>query len=560
MLLLFARKTEAQQPPFIYYPLDSISGISGNFADIRSHHFHSGIDFRTCSREGLPVYAVDSGYIVRIFISPYGFGKALYIKHHNGYTSVYAHLRSFNDSIESYVRREQYKKESFSMDLLLKKGEIKVRTCELIGYSGNSGSSEGPHLHFETRNSKTEKTIHPALLGYQMPDTIPPVIEYIKLYPAGQKSCINKSNKATRLRVETKRNSVSLAKNEPLYISGNFSIGISAYDKINNSGIKYDIHGIKISIDTTVVFSCSADSFSFNDTRYVDTYIDYPEHEENKRDFIRTYISPNNGLEFYGVRKNNGIFSLTLGGPHHVKVSVSDTRGNETVLAFNVIKDNNPCVSGSEKKMQGKMCLPGKVNVLSSATMNLTIPKNALFDTTYITAKEILQEKNDYSSLYRIQDPGTTLFRKASLSVKPTNLPEKFRNKALVVRLGNKGEPIAIGGEWSNGFVKTSIISFGTYKIMIDTIAPDISLKTDIGQIMHDRDTLKIVIKDNLSGIDSYKPYLNGNWVAMDYDAKNSLLIYPVESGAFLNENSFKIIISDKKGNTSCLEFEFIKD
>lgn len=561
VLLLFNLKAEAQSPPFIYYPLDSISGISGNFADIRSHHFHSGIDFRTCSREGLPVYAVDSGYIARIFISPYGFGKALYIKHNSGYTSVYAHLCSFNDSINSFIKKEQYKRQSFSMDLILKKGEIRVKTCELIGYSGNSGSSEGPHLHFETRNSKSEKTINPAMLGYQFPDTIPPIIEYIKLYPAGQKSCINRSNKAVVLKVETKKKSVTLAKHEPLYINGGFSIGINAYDKINNSKIKYDLHGISISIDTILIFSCSADSFSFNDTRFVDTYIDYHEHEENKRDFVRTYVSPNNGLEFYRTMTNHGIFNLTSEGTHLIKIVVTDNHRNETVLSFHIIKDNIPCNPGSaEGKMPGKLCLPEKINVFFTATGKLEIPKNALFDTTIVGFKEISQANNNISSLYCIYDSDIPLFKKAGLSIKATNIPEKLKNKALIVRVGNKGEIFPLGGEWNNGFLKASILSFGTFKIMLDTVAPVILLKTDVSHFLNDADTIKLAINDELSGIDFYKPMLNGNWVPMDYDVKNSQIVFPVKEGAMLNENYFRIIVGDKKGNTSCFEFEFIKD
>lgn len=549
----------SQNSPFYLYPLDSIYGISGNFGDIRSHHFHSGIDFRTLQREGLPVYAVDSGYVSRIFVSPLGFGKALYLRHKNGYTTVYAHLMAFNENISSFVKNIQYKKESFSIDILLKENEIPVSACDLIGYSGNSGSSEGPHLHFETRQSKTEKPVHPALLGLGMPDTVPPVFEFVRIYPSGDIKSIHRQDKHLTYKVVKKKDGFALDETYPVILPPVFSLGICGYDQINNSRTKFDLYSFKIFIDTSLVFSASADSFAFSDTRYVNTYIDYKEHVTNKRDFFRTYISPNNGLGFYHIKTNHGMFYPDTANEHSLRIIIADVFRNESHLDIRFRADKK-LKTKTIKEVQpvSKICFPQKKNIITTPSFLLEIPKNALFDTAYISCHESRKADSKYSIHCTVGDSYIPLFKRINLSIKPFYLPERLRNKAVIMKVEKNGAVYA-GGEWDNGFVKSSVFSFGTYRVSVDTVPPEIRCHSDLKKIYHEKDTILVQIYDLISGINTYRPLLNGKWIAMDYDAKNSLITYTVDEQALPGYNNVCIEVTDKKGNRSVVDFDFIR-
>ena len=141
-------------------PLEIPLILSGTFAELRSNHFHSGLDIKTQQQSGLKVMAAASGFVSRIKVSHFGYGKALYITHPNGYTTVYAHLQNFNPEIDAYIKHRQYKNESYEIELFPKAGELLVNNGDIVAYSGNTGGSGGPHLHFEIRN-KQEHPMNP---------------------------------------------------------------------------------------------------------------------------------------------------------------------------------------------------------------------------------------------------------------------------------------------------------------------------------------------------------------------------------------------------------------
>jgi hypothetical protein len=277
-------------------PLDIPISLAGSFGELRPNHFHSGIDIKTNSRENLNVYAVADGYVARIRVSANGFGNALYINHPNGYTSVYGHLNAYNPVIALYLKNMQYAKESFEVDLFPQAHELPVKKGDIVALSGNTGSSGGPHLHFELRETKTEITINPQLFGYEIEDRVPPAIQAIKLYPLSNSSAINGLNNSASFLVKGKAGNYTLAVSNPIEAHGNIVMGIITSDAQTSAGEKNGVYSIEIKMDGKRYYFHELDKFGFNETRGINSHIDYEERMKSKNTIQRSCVAPNNHL------------------------------------------------------------------------------------------------------------------------------------------------------------------------------------------------------------------------------------------------------------------------
>ncbi|RMG76485.1 MAG: M23 family metallopeptidase, partial [Bacteroidetes bacterium] len=315
-------------------PLDIPLLLAGNYGEIRSNHYHAGIDIKTEGVEGKNVYAAADGYVSRIKISEGGYGKALYITHPNGYTTVYAHLKRFNDTIEQYVRKQQYLKESYEIELFPPKNSLKVKKGDIIAVSGNTGGSGGPHLHFEIRETDTEVPINPLLFGFDIKDDIPPIIKHLTIYPIDDTSFVNRRSRPKRYALSGSNGKYSLSATPE--VKGIIGFGIEVIDKLNGSNNRCGIYSIDLTIDGDTIYRHHIEDIPFHKTRYINCHVDY---EAWKKDGIKTqrcYRLPNNQLDFYDKLKYNGLYMFTDDSVHEVRFIVKDTYQNTSELVFNV--------------------------------------------------------------------------------------------------------------------------------------------------------------------------------------------------------------------------------
>jgi len=277
-------------------PLDIELKLSGTFGELRSNHFHSGLDIKTNQRTGLKVYATAAGYVSRIKIERYGYGKAIYITHPNGYTSVYAHLSKLSPRIEKYLKKKQYAKESFEIQLFPGDLDLRVDQGEVVAYSGNSGGSGGPHLHFEIRDSAS-KPINPMMMGIEIPDSKKPLVKQVMAYPLDESSTINGKNKPTQLRLIPLKNGGY--KTEKLNAYGLIGIGVNTSDKQNGSNNQNGVYQITTSFNGSPNFEVCFDTYAFNETRYLNQMIDYGFFKENKSRISKLFIPPGSPLSYH---------------------------------------------------------------------------------------------------------------------------------------------------------------------------------------------------------------------------------------------------------------------
>ncbi len=569
----------SQSYPVDYFvpPLKGVLQLSGTFAELRPNHFHSGIDLRTGGKEGLPVYACADGYVVRIRISPFGFGKAVYINHPNGLTTVYAHMKGFNKQIDTWVKAEQYKKESFEVDLFPPKNLLMVTKGEIIGSSGNSGSSQGPHLHFEVRETANEMPVDPLVFDFPVKDFIRPTLHGLRVYPESSDAMVNNSNSPVTLLLAGWGPVYRLKITDTVYVAGKFSLGVSASDLLNETSNRNGVVGYEVFIDSVQVFKWRALRFSFNESRYINSFIDYQYYYSSNQRFMRTKTDQGNKLSLYEFNPNKGVFNTLPGRVHNLKVVVTDSKGNESILRFivkglklNANSDKQAVVNlanrnagipiGTDKEKKhvgGLMFTTDKVNNFATPDMRISLPGGCLYDSIKFEYGELPPQIGMLSGVHSIHKPEIPLHDYYQLSIRVdsgfTSKPEQL----VVVRLNASNKPGSVGGVYENGFMKVKLRDFGRYAVMADTTPPVIKqINIRDNMMVGGVEELKVSISDNLSGIRSYRGTLNGAWILMDYDAKNKLLTYARDARLLPGINNLVLTVEDGAGNVTVKQWK----
>ena len=368
------------QIPVMLEPL-----LAGNFGELRPNHFHSGVDFKTKGTIGHPIYNFDDGWVSRIVVSPRGYGLALYISHYNGLTTVYAHLDKFVGKIGEYVENYQYDNETFVVDTQVPQGALPVKRGEVVALSGNSGSSAGPHLHYEIRDTKTEEVLDPMpFFVNKIKDTTKPVLRMVRFYPL--EGIVNNSSTASYSTNPTKDANGKLALKAPVTAWGEIGIGIKAIDRMdsvyNTFGVKY----IRLFQEDTLIFSIRQEKFSFDKTRYLNSMIDYKDWHNHRSMVTKLYREPGNFLDSYGKTVNDGKININEEKLYNFRLELADNHGNTTVLPFSI--QGKKTELRSKKKPGPYFCKYVTANIISSDNFWFNLPRGALYtniDLKFIT-------------------------------------------------------------------------------------------------------------------------------------------------------------------------------
>lgn len=547
--LSFSQTTYPQD--YFSAPLDIALELSGSYGELRNNHFHSGLDFRTQEVEGLNVYAVADAYVSRIKVSAYGFGNALYLTHPNGYVSVYAHLQKFNKIITRYLRKKQYQKESFEIDLSLKPNEIRIKKGDTIALSGNSGSSEGPHLHFEIREQKKEIPINPLYFGFKIKDTISPVINSIY--------CKDELNGLYKFyEVEKQDNDYFVSVKDTLLFPSEFSLGISCFDFNSKNLSKNGIYSLSLYFDTICYQKLCFSKFSFDESRFVNALIDYKLLIENNLKYIQSKLLPGNKLNLYDSIYNNGVIKINDDIPHLITYIISDYEGNTTKLCFPVKR-----VISEEKYYQPQnqdssyFISYASTDTFTKDDIKLIFSSNSLYENLFLNLNSYKTENANHllSNIFEIHYPNVPIHKSVKLSIKADSVADSLKSKLLIVNIKNNNKYSSVGGNFNEGFVTTNINYFGKFAVSIDTIAPVIK-PLNISQKTLDKrqKSLDFRITDELSGISTYRATLNGKWILMEFDSKNNLLTYVIDEKLQTGSNQLILNVLDKKQNSTELE------
>ncbi len=546
---------------FFISPVKIPLSLSANFGELRIDHFHSGLDIKTQGTTGKEIVAAASGYVYRISVSPGGFGNAIYLRHPSGYSTIYGHLESFTPEIDRYVRDQQYLKRSFTITLFPPKEKFPVNQGDLIGYSGNSGSSAGPHLHYEIRKSETEVPVNPLLFEFGTGDNIEPVIERLVIYPLGRNTLINNENNIKKINVAGGHGNYYIPDSNEITISGPAGFGIKSYDLLNDSYNKCAVYSIELKVDSITRFRYVMDGFSFSESRYVNSHIDYEAYLRENVYIERTFILPNDRLSVYSDILNNGLFNFQDDKIHHIDIELTDVHDNKSRLGFKVesrMPVSEPVPSYPDKNV---IVMPySRSNKFRAEGITVSVPAGALYDTLFFTYKKNKGNPDMLSDVHYVHDKYTPLHKAVFLSIKPSLIPAGKESKTLIIQMSDDFQKSPLNSTYSEGYVNAEAMTFGMFYIGIDTVPPVISANGIVpGAGLSGRKEMRIRITDDLSGIKSYEPSIDGKWALFEYDQKNNVLIYRfdperIEKGVMHN---LSLIVNDNKDNQSVYNCDF---
>ena len=554
LLLLFSISFNAQSIyPQDYFssPLDIPLVLSGTFAELRSNHFHSGMDIKTQQRTGLKVKAAADGYVSRIKVSHYGYGKALYITHPNGYTTVYAHLKSFAPEIEDYVKKQQYKNESYEIELFPKAQELLVTKGNLVAYSGNSGGSGGPHLHFEIRDN-AERPMNPMLFGVDIKDSKLPTVTSIYAYPLDENSYVNNSNKKQALRLIPLKNGDYIVENINAF--GNIGFGIGTWDRQDLAANKNGVYNIQTFVNGSKNFELDFKRFSFDETKHINQLIDY-NHFRVKRQRIQKLFRKNNPLSIYKDIFNEGILTIEDSTYSVFKIKVSDFKNNTSWVTVSVKGQKNSTFNTESKEETPYYIYANKNTTLKERSVNVTVFPETFYEDFYMD----FNVNADTLTLHKDVIP---LKKSVKISYDISKYNPEDKNKLFIARLsGYKKTPYYSFTKREGDTLSTYTKTLGTFALAKDEEKPTITpINFKKGQWLSKYRFLKIKINDVVSGVSNYRATVNGKWILMEYDYKTKMLTHDFNNGVITDtKNNLKVIVTDNVGNSSTFETIFYR-
>jgi murein DD-endopeptidase MepM/ murein hydrolase activator NlpD len=553
-LFFYAFTTVAQTTyPKDYFrsPLDIPMQLSGNFGEFRPNHFHAGFDFKTMQKEGLNIYAVADGYVSRIKISTVGNGKTIYINHPNGYTSVYAHLQRSLGKIEEYIKKAHYKEQAYEIELFPSPTDLIVKKGDVIALSGNTGGSEGPHLHFEFRDTQTEKVINPYFFGFDsfMKDTKKPQISSLVVYPINENSVVNQSKRPVNLNLSLMADGSYLS--QKVLAKGKIGFGIQSYDVFDFSYDKYGLFKVQTYLNGSPSFGYQLDTFSFDETKYINAFIDFYKYKKTKQRIQKLFMQNPYPLSIIRSDLSYGIIEVASNFTNLYRIEVSDFYGNTTAISIPIQYAVDEAKI-TEEVVKTPYLLKAKTDSnFEKDNGSVFFPAGTFYDDFYLdfdVKDNVMTVHNDLVAVNNAFQ--VTIIDSSAVNDEKTFIASLKENKLSYNSTKRK----------ENTFT-TYTKKLGKFILAKDTIAPKISIAKPIdGKWLSNQKTVQLTISDALSGIKSYNGFLNGKWILFEYENKTNTITHYFDDGIVAEgKNDLKVVVTDNVGNSTIFETQFFR-
>jgi Peptidase family M23 len=549
-VFFFNIKQAAAQLPVNYFrsPVGIPLDLSANFGELRPNHWHMGLDVRTNAKENLPIYAAAEGYIAHIGIRPQSFGRFIIINHPNGLSTLYAHLNDFFPELEKYVTDMQYEKETWAIELDFTKEQFPVSKGAFIAYSGNTGGSQGPHLHFEIFETKTGKRLNPLLFNFGINDNVPPAITKLAVYDRGR-SVFDQKPILHNLK---NTDSGYIIPKMPVMKTGlnRLSFAIQAYDQMSKGGSPDGIFSAQLFFDEVPQVKFVLDSIDYDETAYINSQTDHMHRYTGGAWLQHIAKLPGDNGAAYKTINGDGVITLADTMLHRVRIVVSDAKGLKSELNF-MLQYMDSLASKANTTDYSVRFAPNKVNVISKPDFEMYLPKGSLYDTItpyYYTVSN--KQPNTFSLAHQVANPAIPVHEDVVVRIK-LNKPvtETMQDKLLIVRTDNKGRTIR-KAIWQEQWLSAAFGDFGTYQVMADTTAPQIN-NIGKGDTINLSAASRIIFTptDNF-GVKKFRAMLNGKWVRFTND-KTRNWIYKFDERCPYGVHELTVTVEDIVGNST---------
>lgn len=573
-------------------PLAIPMSLAANFGELRPNHYHMGLDIRTQHRENLPVLAAADGYVARVSVEPAGFGQAIYINHPNGYTTVYGHLSRFFPALAAYVQDQQYRRQSWQVSLEIPPGLFPVKKGDLLAYSGNTGGSQGPHLHFEIRRTAGDINLNPLLFGLPVPDNTPPTLLRLAWYDRNQGIYEQSPHIlpirrdaaahpfAAALRSAAAAHSSAVAAWSPMpslltVPTTRVSFALSAFDTQSGSANPNGIYEATLFVDDGPVIGFQMNNISYDNTRNINAHIDYRTRETGgpflqQLFFLQGYPAPS----IYRPAGADGVVRLDDDRVHTIRIEVKDTYGNVSNLRFR-IKYQSPATAAPSLQSVGKKFYAGMVDGLETADYAFYLGERSLYDSAFIDAATVGYPGSGLSlpgGVSAVQAIGAAWIPLLDPVLVRLHLLRPDATDSLPMP---DGRPVPVDKivmvcfrgvqkdvqrpEWQGDWASARFREFGNYQLVEDREAPVITIPgiTD-GAPLGRTARITVNVRDNLGSLRNFRAELDGAWLCFSND-KGLAYIYTFDDHCLPGRHTLRISVEDAAGNKAVKEIHFIR-
>lgn len=534
--LLMSASALAQEPAIP--PLDVPMSFSGNYGELRHDHFHGGLDWRVGGKVGDPVHAIKSGYISRVTVSPWGYGNGLYLTHPDGTTSVYGHLLRFSDAVARFVEQAQYDRERFSVDLTFVPEAFPVQQGDIVGLVGNTGSSAGPHLHMEIRDTERELPLNYLSQGVYRPvDRTSPQFHRVCFYgldtlPVPGTWRIHNLTNPTAVR-------------DTLRLPQRSYVAFDVTDRQDGTPGKLAVEEYRVSLDDTLLFAFKVGDVSFDEGRYIKSLIEFRESRGGGRDLVKSRVDPNNLLSGKITSRNGGLIVLDDDAVHTVRLDASDGFGNRASVRYRVRRDDGIPFPERDTTYNWTPWLWYVQNVVSDGTMTYYLPAGALYGDINFPWRKVADPdpaRGVFSDVWQVGSPDIPLQLPGELEI-VADIPENLADKAY---LANYGDKLTYTG---------AQVRFGTYCVAVDTTAPSIQFLGSKGDVVNGN-TIRIRVQDDASGVADARVEIDGHWY-LSMLKRDIVSLELREDRIDRGKHEISIRVTDNCGNESYETREF---
>jgi murein DD-endopeptidase MepM/ murein hydrolase activator NlpD len=533
-------------------PLEIPLILSGTFGELRPNHFHAGLDIKTQQREGLNVLASADGYISRIRIAHWGYGKAIYITHPNGYTTVYGHLQKFSDRIEAYIKKQQYKNESFEVQAYPAASDLPITKGEIIALSGRTGGFMGPHLHFEIRDSSTEKTINPFLFGIQISDSKHPTINTLVGYSLDTDSQINQVDIPLQLSFKKLNNGDLLA--DKINAFGKIGFGVNAYDQLDNAINQNGLYSLELLVNGEKFHEFKASVLAFSEDKYINLLIDYERLDKTGQRIQKCFIEPSNKLNMYATSVSKGYLTIEDKKSYNVDIIAKDFSGNTRKISIPITGKNDSILVRKTETVTPYKINSSQFNQFSKDGVTIAFPKNAFYNDLWLNF-------DVEDSVAKVHSPNVPIHYNYTITFDVSKYSEAEKKQLYIASINKKGNKSYESTIKKDSIFYASTKKLGKFTLLSDKDAPNIQLhnfKND--QWITNHETLKVKIFDYKSGINTYRAEIDGQWILMEYDVTTGVLTYDFKDKIFTDsKHELKVTVTDNVGNTNTLNATFFR-